>query len=95
MKTRYMFDGVPPSQERDGDAAQEKPYDMGRIPSDFVRRPSAAERPVAHASDEQIGVALDERSFESLKRIARYLGIDGAQNYSRAELLSLIREALL
>lgn len=94
MKSRYMFDGIPPSHEARKEAAPNRPFDMSRVPRGFVRGPSSSKQPVAHSPDDQIGVALDERSFESLQRIARYLGVEGASECSRAELLAKIRQAL-
>ncbi len=94
MESRYMFDGMPPSPGTESEAAQKQPGDMKRVPRGFVVSASSATPLRKRAPDDQIVVALDERSFESLQRIARYIDIEGANDCTRAELLAKIREAL-
>jgi hypothetical protein len=96
MGSRYLYDGMPPSPETEteNEAAGKQPADMKRVPRGFVV-PASSGMPVRNRpAEDQIGVALDERSFESLQRIARYLDIEGANDCTRAELLAKIREAL-
>jgi len=80
---------------RSGDGHEERrSHGMRNVPRNFVVRSEAESSTPASGRIEHHGAALDERSFESLQRIARYLRLGDVSNCSRAELLERIRAEL-
>jgi hypothetical protein len=91
METHQPFDQPQPSSDRN-DTQNEKR--SRHVPPGFVQRSHPATRVSDSGREEHRGAALDERSFASLRRIARYLRLEGVSECSRAELVERIRAEL-
>jgi hypothetical protein len=79
---------------KDGNPDDRTSQKARTVPPDFVLRSKPAPGANASGIEEHRGAALDERSYASLQRIARYLRLENVSDCSRAELLERIRAEL-
>jgi hypothetical protein len=79
---------------KDGNRDYIMPQKARTVPPDFVLRSKPALGASTSGIEEHRGAALDERSYASLQRIARYLRLENVSDCSRAELLERIRAEL-
>lgn len=91
METHQSFDQQHPSVSGNDAQHEKHSHETRRVLPGFVQRSSPATGGSVSGHEEHRGAALDERSFESLRRIARYLRLDDVSGCSRAELLERIR----
>lgn len=79
---------------RDASQDDQQSSDSRKVPQDFVVRSKPDSNAQTSGAPEHRGAVLDERSYDGLQRIARYLRLEDVSNCSRAELLERIRAEL-
>lgn len=94
MESRKPVDQLAELANKEGNRDDGRSQKARTVPHDFVLRSKPALNASASGVEEHRGAALDERSYASLQRIARYLRLDNVSNCSRAELLERIRAEL-